>query len=273
MGSGIAEVAARAGFQTIVREVDAAALAAGQARVERSMATAVSRGKLAADEADSARRRLRYTVELGDLAVCDVVIEAATEKPDVKLGLFRTLDSTCRPDTVLASNTSSIPIVELAAATKRPDRVVGMHFFNPAPVMPLIELVRSIQTSDETMERVRTVGAAMGKQVIVAKDRAGFIVNGLLVPYLLDAVRMLEQGIATREDIDAGMRLGCGHPMGPLQLLDFIGIDTTHFIAEVMYAELKDPRYASPTLLKQMTVAGRHGRKSGKGFYDYERRT
>jgi 3-hydroxybutyryl-CoA dehydrogenase len=269
MGSGIADVAIRAGCTATVSEVSPEAVEAGRARVERSLAVGVEKGKLAAADRDAALARLRFTTRLEELAGCDLVVEAATENPDTKKAVFRALDRACKPATILASNTSSIPIVELAAVTGRPDRVVGLHFFNPVPVMKLVEVVRSIVTSEGTVAAVRGLAERLGKRAIVARDRAGFVVNVLLVPYLLDAVRLLEQGIATREDIDEGMRLGCGHPMGPLQLLDFVGNDTVVAIAEILYDELKEPRYAAPTLLKQMVIAGLHGRKAGRGFYDY----
>jgi 3-hydroxybutyryl-CoA dehydrogenase len=269
MGSGIAEVAARSGYETIVREMTAELVAKGRARVEKSMQKAVERGKLAAADRDAAAGRLHFTAALDDLADCDVVIEAATESPDLKKQVFAALDRACKPATILASNTSSIPIIELAAVTQRPDRVVGLHFFNPVPVMQLVEVVRTIVSSEASVQAARALAEALGKRPIIAKDRAGFVVNVLLVPYLLDAVRLVEQGIATKEDIDEGMRLGCGYPMGPLQLLDFVGIDTTCYIAEILFEELKEPRYAPPTLLKQMTIAGFHGRKTGRGFYEY----
>lgn len=272
MGSGIAEVAIRSGYATTVREIDAAAVARGKARVERSLGVAVEKGKLSAAERDAALARLRFTTAVEDLGGCDLVVEAATEEPRVKKELFGALDRACGPAAILASNTSSIPIVELAAATRRPDRVVGLHFFNPVPVMRLVEVVETIQSAPEAVAAARGFAESLGKRPIVAKDRAGFVVNVLLVPYLLDAVRLVEQGVATKEDVDEGMRLGCGHPMGPLQLLDFIGIDTTCHIAEILFDELKEPRYAPPTLLKQMAIAGLHGRKSGRGFYVYEAR-
>jgi 3-hydroxybutyryl-CoA dehydrogenase len=269
MGSGIAEVVVRAGCAAIVSEVSPDAVEKGRARLERSLAVAVEKGKLTAADRDRALGLLRFTTSLEDLAGCDLAIEAATEHPETKKKVFATLDRVCKPEAILASNTSSIPIVELAAATKRPERVVGLHFFNPVPVMRLVEVVRSIVCADATVEAVRAFAARLGKKPVVARDRAGFVVNVLLVPYLLDAVRLLEQGIATREDIDEGMKLGCGHPMGPLELLDFIGNDTAVAIAEVLYDQLKEPRYAAPTLLEQMVIAGLHGRKSGRGFYDY----
>jgi len=269
MGSGIAEVTARSGYATVVREVSPELLAKGRGRIEKSAAGAVERGKLPAADREAALGRLRFTTALEDLADCDIVIEAATENPVLKKELFASLDRICKPGAILASNTSSIPIIELAAATKRPELVVGLHFFNPVPVMKLVEVVRTIRVADASVAAARAFAESLGKRPIIAKDRAGFVVNVLLVPYLLDAVRLLEQGVASKEDIDEGMRLGCGHPMGPLQLLDFVGIDTTYFIAEIMFEEFKDSRYAAPTLLRQMTVAGLHGRKSGRGFYDY----
>jgi 3-hydroxybutyryl-CoA dehydrogenase len=272
MGSGIAEVAIRSGCSTTVREIDDAAVARGKARLERSLAVAVEKGKLSAGDRAAALSRLRYTTDLTELATCDLVIEAATEDPRLKKELFGALDAACKPSAILASNTSSIPIVELAAATGRPERVIGLHFFNPVPVMRLVEVVESIQSAREVVAAARSFAETLGKRPIVAKDRAGFVVNVLLIPYLLDAVRLVEQGVATREDVDEGMRLGCGHPMGPLQLLDFIGIDTACHIAEILHDELKEPRYAPPTLLKQMNIAGLHGRKTGRGFYAYETR-
>jgi 3-hydroxybutyryl-CoA dehydrogenase len=269
MGSGIAEVAARSGYATVVRETSQELLAKGRGRVEKSMRAAVERGKLPAAERDQALGRIRFTTELEEFADCDLVVEAATENPEAKKQIFGSLDRICRPEAILASNTSSIPIIELATATRRPAQVVGLHFFNPVPVMKLVEVIRTIVSSEASVQAARALAESLGKRPIIAKDRAGFVVNVLLVPYLLDAVRLLEQGVASKEDIDEGMRLGCGHPMGPLQLLDFVGIDTTYFIAEIMFEEFKDSRYAAPTLLRQMTVAGLHGRKSGRGFYDY----
>jgi 3-hydroxybutyryl-CoA dehydrogenase len=271
MGSGIAEVCARAGYQTIVREVDDGALARGLERLNQSMGTAVSRGRLTEEDRDAALGRLEGVTDLGALAGCDLVIEAVTENLGAKQEVFQILDATCGPETILASNTSSIPIIDLASVTTRPDRVLGMHFMNPVPVMRLIEYVRAITTSDETLDRARAFGESLGKRVIVAKDRAGFIVNMLLVPYLLEAIRMYESGFASKEDIDVGMLLGTNHPMGPLTLLDYVGLDTTYYIANILYEELHEPKYAPPPLLKQMVTAGFLGRKSGRGFYDYER--
>ena len=269
MGSGIAETCARSGFRTIVREIDQTVLQAGLGRLERSMGTAVSRQKMSAEEAEATRGRLRGTTRLEDLAECDLVIEAIIENPDEKRRLFAELDRVCKPAAILASNTSSIPIIQMASATRRPGQVLGMHFMNPVPVMRLVELVRCVTTADETLETAREFGESLGKRVIVAPDRAGFIVNLLLVPYLLDAIRALEAGVGTRDDIDSGMVLGCGMPMGPLTLLDFVGLDTTYYIANIMFDEFKEPRYAPPPLLKQMVLAGFHGKKSGRGFYDY----
>jgi 3-hydroxybutyryl-CoA dehydrogenase len=269
MGSGIAEVCARSGYETIVREVDEGLLTRGLGRIEQSMATAVARGRLGEAERGAALERLRGVTDLEALAECDLVIEAVSELLDAKQAVFKVLDAACPPGTILASNTSSIPIIDLASVTKRPDRVLGMHFMNPVPVMRLIELVRAITTSDETLADAKAFGESLGKRVIVAKDRAGFIVNMLLVPYLLEAIRMYEAGFASREDIDLGMMLGTNHPMGPLTLLDYVGLDTTYYIANILHDELHQPQYAAPPLLKQMVTAGFLGRKSGRGFYDY----
>jgi 3-hydroxybutyryl-CoA dehydrogenase len=270
MGSGIAEVCACAGYDTLVREVNEEYLAKGLERVEKSMQMAVQRGKLTSADMDAAHKRLRGTTQLEDFADCDLVIEAAIEDLQLKKDLFAQLDQICPSHAILASNTSSIPIIHLAVATRRPDRVLGMHFFNPVPTMKLIELVRTLTTSDEALETVRTVGERLGKRMIVSKDRGGFIVNYLLVPYMLDAIRMLEQGFASKEDIDLGMVLGTSHPMGPFTLLDFVGLDTTLHIANVLFEEFKEPRFAAPALLRQMVAAGWYGRKSGRGFYHYQ---
>jgi 3-hydroxybutyryl-CoA dehydrogenase len=270
MGSGIAEVCARSGYTTVVREINDELLARGRQRIERSLATAVDRGKLAAAERDETLQRLRGTTSLDDFAQCDLVIEAATENPEIKRTTFAELDRVCPSHAILASNTSSIPIIHMATATQRPDRVLGMHFMNPVPVMPLIEYVRTLTTSDATLEQARAFGESLGKRIIVSKDRAGFIVNFLLVPYLTEAVRMLEQGFASREDIDVGMMLGTSYPMGPFTLLDFVGLDTTLYIADILFDEFKDPRFAAPTLLRQMVAAGYLGRKTGRGFYNYD---
>ncbi len=269
MGSGIAETCARKGYRTIVREVNDDLLAKGMKAIQASMARAVEKGKATQEEVDAALARLTGTTDLAAMSECDLVIEAIVENMAEKKKVFAALDEICPPHAILASNTSSLCITEMASVTKRGGQVLGMHFFNPVPVMPLLELVRTILTSDETLETAKAFGASLGKTCIVAKDTPGFIVNLLLVPYLLDAVRALENGVATKEDIDAGMKLGCNHPMGPLTLLDFVGLDTAYYIANVMFEEFKDPRYAAPPLLKRMVLAGHLGRKSGKGFYDY----
>lgn len=271
MGSGIAETCARKGYRTIVREVNDDLLARGMKAIQTSMARAVEKGKATQQEVDAALARLTGTTDLAAMAECDLVIEAIVENMAEKKKVFAALDDICPPHAILASNTSSLCITEMASVTKRGGQVLGMHFFNPVPVMPLLELVRTILTSDETLETAKAFGASLGKTCIVAKDTPGFIVNLLLVPYLLDAVRALENGVATKEDIDAGMKLGCNHPMGPLTLLDFVGLDTAYYIANVMFEEFKDPRYAAPPLLKRMVLAGHLGRKSGKGFYDYSK--
>ncbi len=270
MGAGIAEVCARAGYDTLVREINDELLAKGLDRIETSMQSAVQRGKLTSADQEAARSRVQATTRLEDFADRDLVIEAAIEDMHLKKDLFAQLDQICPPDAILASNTSSIPIIQLATATKRPDRVLGMHFFNPVPTMQLVELVRTLTTSDETLAAVRAVGERLGKRMIVSKDRAGFIVNYLLVPYMLDAARMLEQGFASKEDIDVGMMLGASYPMGPFTLLDFVGLDTAVHVADVLFEEFKESRFAVPTLLRQMVAAGWLGRKGGRGFYNYQ---
>jgi 3-hydroxybutyryl-CoA dehydrogenase len=271
MGAGIAEVCARAGLDVLVREIDAGAAAAGRARIERSLSRALRAGKLTGPDRDTALERIAVTTEVGDLADRDLVIEAATENPDVKTALFADLDSVVeRPDAILATNTSSIPIAKVARATTRPAQVIGLHFFNPVPVQNLVEVTPSVLTGADTVTRARAFAAdVLGKSVIAAKDRAGFIVNSLLVPYLLSAIRMYEAGYATADDIDTGMMAGCAHPMGPLALADFIGLDTVAAIADSMYDEYAEPLYAAPPLLRRMTAAGLLGRKSGRGFYEY----
>jgi len=270
MGSGIAEVAARAGVDTVILEPSTDLLDRARARIERSTASAVQRGKMSSTERDDALGRIAFVTEFKALADREVVVEAVPEKLELKREVFDRLDTVCRADCVLASNTSSIPIAELAGATRRADQVVGLHFFSPVPVMGLLELVRALRTSDETVAAGRAVGEKLGKHVIQTKDRAGFIVNMLLIPYLVAAMRMYEEGFATREDIDAGMRLGCNHPMGPLQLADFIGLDVAYEVCNSLFEEFKDPAYAPPPLLKRMLAAGLLGRKSGEGFYTYE---
>jgi 3-hydroxybutyryl-CoA dehydrogenase len=269
MGSGIAEVCARAGFPVIVREVSEEMLRRGLARIDRSMARGVERGKLGAADRDAARARIRGTTALGDLRGCDVVLEAIIENMDAKKTLYRELDGVCPLETVFASNTSSLSITEMASVTRRPERFLGLHFFNPVPVMKPVEMVRGLRTADDTLSAARAFCERLGKTVVACKDYPGFIVNLLLVPYLLDAIRALELGVASKEDIDQAVQLGLNHPMGPLTLLDFVGVDTTYYIAEAMFEEFKDPRYAAPPLMRKMVLAGLHGRKTGRGFYDY----
>jgi 3-hydroxybutyryl-CoA dehydrogenase len=269
MGSGIAQVSAGAGYRTIVREVTDQLNAKGKARIVKSLDKLVERDKLAAADRDAALGRLRFTTKVTDLQRCDLVIEAVTEDLDLKNTLWIELDAICGPGTIFASNTSSLTIAAMAAATQRPDRVVGLHFFNPVPIMKLVEVVRTVTTSAATFERATAFARSLGKEPIAAKDASGFIVNRLLVPYLLDAIRALEDGVGSIADIDTGMVLGTGHPMGPFTLLDFVGLDTTYKIAEIMYDEYREPRYAPPPLLKRMVLMGMHGKKSGRGFYDY----
>jgi 3-hydroxybutyryl-CoA dehydrogenase len=268
MGSGIAEVVARAGIDVVVIEPTDELLARGRARIEASTGRAVERGKLEATGRDELLARVRMTTQVSDLDAADLVIEAATEDRDPKLAIFRALDGVVKPDAVLASNTSSIPIATLAAATSHPDQVIGLHFFNPPPVMALIEVTPSLMTSDETVAFARSFAARLGKTTVLARDEAGFIVNRLLIPYLCSAIRLLESGFATREDIDASITLGLHHPMGPLRLADLIGLDTVLQIADVLFDEFREPAYAPPPLLRRMVEAGRLGRKSGGGFYD-----
>jgi len=269
MGSGIAEVCAKAGHPTVIREVSEELVAKGMGRIEGSLARALEKGKLAPADRDAARSRLSATTRLEDLADCDLVVEAIVENLEVKKETFRELDRLCKASTIFCSNTSSLTITEMSAATRRADRFAGLHFFNPVPVMKLVEVVRTISTSDETAATVYEFARSLGKEPIRTQDNSGFIVNRLLVPYLLDAVRALEDGVGTKEDIDKGMELGCGHPMGPLKLLDFVGLDTTYAIAEIMFDEYREKRFAPPPLLKRMVLAGRYGKKSGRGFYEY----
>jgi 3-hydroxybutyryl-CoA dehydrogenase len=269
MGSGIAEVCAKAGYETVIREVSDDLVKKGLARVEASLGKAVEKGKLPAAERDAAWKRVSSTTRLEELASCDLILEAIIENLEVKKDTYGALDRICKPETIFCSNTSSLTITEMSAATKRPDRFAGLHFFNPVPVMKLVEVVRTISTSEETASAVFAFAQSLGKEPIRTHDNSGFIVNRLLVPYLLDAVRALEEGVGSREDIDKGMELGCGHPMGPLKLLDFVGLDTTYAIAEIMYAEYREKRFAPPPLLKRMVLAGRYGKKSGRGFYEY----
>ena len=269
MGSGIVEVLARAGIEVLFLEPTDELVAAGHARIEASTGRAVERGKLDADERETIIGRARGTTGTASFRDVDLVIEAATEDPAVKLATFAELDRVVGDAVVLASNTSSIPIATLGAATGRPDRVIGMHFFNPPPVMDLLELTPSLSTSEETVTFTRGLGERLGKTVVVASDQAGFIVNRLVIPYVCAAIRLYDQGFATREDIDTAMTLGMRHPMGPLSLADFIGLDTVLQIAEVLHSEFGDPQYAPPPRLRRMVEAGNLGKKSGRGFYDY----
>ena len=269
MGSGIAQVAAMAGYETTVRDVSQAIWDKARGGIEKSLAKFVEKGKLAAADRDATLKRLHFTANTPDLKPCDIVIEAVTEDLDLKNGLWKELDGVCGPATIFASNTSSLTIAAMAAATKRADRFVGLHFFNPVPLMALVEVVRTVTTSEETFRRAFAFATSLRKEAVAAKDTSGFIVNLLLVPYLLDAIRAVERGVGSVPDIDKAMQLGCGYPMGPLTLLDFVGLDTTYKIAEIMFAEYREQRYAPPPLLKRMILAGMNGRKSGKGFYDY----
>lgn len=272
MGSGIAEVCAKAGFDVVVREVDEKALAAGRRRIEQSLSKAIERGKLDAKTGDEIRGRLRFSSSLEEISSSDLVIEAIVENLEAKREVYRALDGICGPETIFCSNTSSLTIAEIAAGTKRPDRFAGLHFFNPVPVMKLVEVVRAIETSDDTIARVTEFARSVGKTPIAARDNSGFVVNRLLVPFLLDAIRAHEQGVGSLEDIDTGMKLGCAHPMGPFELLDYVGLDTVYAIAEIMFAEYREARFAPPPLLKRMVLAGRYGRKSGRGFFEYDER-
>jgi 3-hydroxybutyryl-CoA dehydrogenase len=269
MGSGIAQVCAQAGFATVVREVSAEVVERGLKGIEKNLGRLVEKAALTAAARDEARGRLKGTTALEDLKDCDLVVEAIIEQLPAKRELFAVLDGICPASTIFASNTSSLTITEIATSTKRPDRFVGLHFFNPVPVMKLVEVVRTIATDAAVYEEVVAFGGKLGKTAVRAHDSTGFIVNRLLVPYLLDAVRALEEGVGSIEDIDNSMRLGCGHPMGPLTLLDFVGLDTTYYISNIMFEEFREKRFASPPLLKRMVLAGWNGRKSGRGFYDY----
>jgi 3-hydroxybutyryl-CoA dehydrogenase len=269
MGSGIAQVCAQAGYKTVVREVNDDLLKKGLGKIESFLSKSVEKGKLAAEQKAVILSNLSGTTALADLKSADLVIEAAIENINLKKEVFAELDKLCGAHAIFASNTSSLTITEMAAATKRPARFVGLHFFNPVPLMKLVEVVRTIQTSAETFEAIFAFAQSLGKEPIACKDNSGFVVNLLLVPYLLDAIRAVENGVASVEDIDKGMMLGCGYPMGPLTLLDFVGLDTTLYIANIMFEEYRDTKYAPPPLLRKMVLAGYHGKKTGKGFYDY----
>jgi len=269
MGSGIAHVSAQAGFSTVVREVSAELVEKGLKSIEKNMSRQVEKGTLTEQAKNETRARLKGTTSLEDLKDCDVIVEAIIEQLSMKRELFGALDKLCPPQTIFASNTSSLPIIEIAASTKRPQRFVGLHFFNPVPMMKLVEVVKTIATDSAVYEEMVAFGAALGKTPVRANDGGGFIVNRLLVPYLLDAIRALEEGVGSVVDIDASMKLGCGYPMGPFTLLDFVGLDTTYYISQIMFDEFKEKRFAAPPLLKRMVLAGWNGKKSGRGFYDY----
>jgi len=270
MGSGIAEVCAKAGLTTVVREVSEDLVKGGLGKIEKSMSRAVEKGKLAPEDRDAAVARLSGTTKLEDLAGCDLIIEAIIENLQLKKETYAALDKACKPETIFASNTSSLTVTEMSMATRRPEKFVGLHFFNPVPVMKLLEVVRTILTSSETFDAAFEFARKIGKEPVAARDNSGFIVNRLLVPYILDAIRALEEGVGTVEDIDKSMVLGCGHPMGPFTLLDFVGLDTTYYIANIMFEEYREKRFAPPPLLKSMVLAGRYGKKSGRGFYEYD---
>jgi 3-hydroxybutyryl-CoA dehydrogenase len=269
MGAGIAQVAAAAGHRTIVLEVEQPLLDKGLGRIRKMLDDGIEKGKVTTAQRDSTLANLAGTTRVADLAPCDIVIEAIIEHLDAKKQAYAAVEAVIGAHTILASNTSSLCITELAAATKRPDRFCGLHFFNPVPLMKLVEVIRALTTSEETYKTAFAFAQGLGKEPITAPDRPGFIVNRLLVPYLLDAIRAYEHGLGTIEDIDKGMKLGCGYPMGPFTLLDFVGLDTTYYIANIMFEEFREPAYAAPPLLKRMVVAGRLGKKSGRGFYEY----
>jgi 3-hydroxybutyryl-CoA dehydrogenase len=269
MGSGIAQVIAQAGLPAVVREVNAELLEKGLKSIEKNLARQVEKGTLTDAARSEVRGRLKGTTSIDDLKDCDLIIEAIIEQLPMKRELFGALDKLCPPQTIFASNTSSLPIIEIAASTKRTQRFIGLHFFNPVPVMKLVEVVKTVATDPGVYEEMVAFGAKLGKTPVRANDGGGFIVNRLLVPYLLDAIRALEEGVGSVVDIDTSMKLGCGHPMGPLTLLDFVGLDTTYYISQIMFDEFKERRFAAPPLLKRMVMAGWNGKKSGRGFYDY----
>ena len=269
MGSGIVQVAAQAGFDVRVREVSDEFLSKGLGRIDKFLQGGVDKGKMTAEQKAQVLGKITGTTKLEELKDCDLVIEAAIENIAAKHEVFAALDAVCGPSAIFASNTSSLSITEMAAKTKRPSRFVGLHFFNPVPLMTLVEVVRTPMSDEAVLSDVTAFAQKIGKTVVSAQDTPGFVVNRLLVPFLLDAIRVLESGVASREDIDEGMKRGCGHPMGPLTLLDFVGLDTTYYIANIMFDEFKEPRFAPPPLLKKMVLAGWHGKKSGRGFYKY----
>ncbi len=271
MGSGITQVCAQAGYQVVVSEMNDELLNKGLAAINSRLRKSVEKGKLSPPDKESILNRIKGTTNTKNFADCDLMIESAVENTDLKKKIFAELDKICPKQTILATNTSCLSIIDVAMVTTRPDKVLGLHFFNPAPVMKLMEVVKTIATSDETLETGKNFGRSLGKTIVIAQDAPGFIVNRLLMPFLLNAVRMLDSGIATREDIDAGINLGLNHPMGPLTLADLIGLDIIYFVSTVIYEELKDPQYAPPPLIKKMVSAGWLGRKTGKGFYEYNK--
>jgi 3-hydroxybutyryl-CoA dehydrogenase len=270
MGSGIAEVCAKSGYQVAIREPSDELLAKGRQRITQSLSKAKQRGKLREEDESAILSRLLFFSSLEEFSSVDLVIEAIVENLEAKREVFKALDGLCGPHAIFCSNTSSLTIAEMAAATARPDRFAGLHFFNPVPVMKLVEVVRAIGTSEETVTRVTVFARSLGKEPIAARDNSGFVVNRLLVPFLLDAIRAHEQGVGSLEDVDTGMKLGCAHPMGPFELLDYVGLDTVYAIAEIMFIEYREARFAPPPLLKRMVLAGRFGRKTGRGFYEYD---
>ncbi|HET9096484.1 MAG TPA: 3-hydroxybutyryl-CoA dehydrogenase [Candidatus Baltobacteraceae bacterium] len=269
MGNGIAQTCASAGFDVVLMEVADAPLQRGMQSITKSLDKFVEKQKLALAQRDAILGRITPTTGVSDLKDCDLIIEAIVENVEVKTKLFQQLDDLLAPHAIICTNTSSLCVIELAAKTKRPNRVAGLHFFNPVPIMKLVEVVKTIATTQDVIESLFAFAQKLGKEPILAKDTTGFVVNRLLVPYLLYAIKLYEEGLASKEDIDKGMKLGCGYPMGPLELLDFVGLDTTYYIAQIMFDEFKDPMMAPPPLLKRMVLAGHFGRKSGKGFYDY----
>jgi 3-hydroxybutyryl-CoA dehydrogenase len=269
MGNGIAQTCATAGFDVVLMEVADAPLQRGVQSITKSLDKFVEKQKLALAERDAILSRITPTTNVADLKDCDLVIEAIVENVEAKTNLFQQLDDLLAPHAIICTNTSSLCVIELAAKTKRPNRVAGLHFFNPVPIMKLVEVVKTIATTQDVVDALFDFARKLGKEPILAKDTTGFVVNRLLVPYLLYAIKVYEEGLASKEDIDKGMKLGCGYPMGPLELLDFVGLDTTYYIAQIMFDEFKDPMMAPPPLLKRMVLAGQYGRKTGKGFYDY----
>ena len=269
MGHGITQICAQAGWDVVVREANQDRLDAGIGKIEKQLARAVEKGRASQEDADAVRARIEPTLDYGDLADCDLVIEAMTEELGAKLEMWREVDELVKDDAIFATNTSSLAVIDQAASTSRPDRFCGMHFFNPAQVMPLLEVVQTVTTSEETLKTAFEVGEKLGKTTVHAKDKTGFIVNRLLVPYLLDAIRAYEEGVGTVDQIDTAMKAGANYPMGPFTLLDFVGLDTTKSIADIMFDEYRERRFAAPPTLRKMVAAGYYGRKSGKGFYDY----